>query len=66
MFTNVDYVLLKTKTRIRPVHAHHLCRALFFQSFHRPLLNGTKPEQKGIAFAKGTEGFFEVSLLSAL
>ena len=36
MFTNVDYVLLKTKTRIRPVHAHHLCRALFFNPFIDP------------------------------
>lgn len=55
-------LLLKTKTRIRPVHAHHLCQCPFFSfnPFIDPRWMGRKPEQKGIASAKGSETFFEV------
>lgn len=49
MFTNVDYALIENEdadtTRARPPPLS--VPFLFFQSFHRPPLNGTKTRTKG-------------------
>lgn len=61
MFTNVDYVLIENEdadtTRARPPP---LSVPFLFNPFIDPCWMGRKPEQKGIASAKGSETFFEV------